>query len=253
MIFCTIPHAVAATYTWTPTAAGTSYNWNAATSNWTTGFPNAAGDIANLNADILGAQTVRLRQDITLGTLNIGDASASGNSSGYTVANSTSPLESFTLFFDNGAAAARINTTGSGTPTNTISTSITLNSDLAVNMGGSDFLTLSGVNTTNNHNITFSGGVGGVNSVTLSGDVTGSGVITNNSNMSVIFTGAKNFTGTLVANKGIGGSNTGSFTLTSGSLTSASEFVINGYLTGNVQNGGSVHAGNGSGQAINPG
>ncbi len=243
----------AATFTWTPTAAGTGYNWNAGASNWTSGFPNAAGDIANLNNDILGVQIARLRQDVTLGILNLGDANAAGNSFGFTVANSSSPLESFALFFDNELYAAQINTTGSGTPTNTISTPLTLNSALAVNIGGSDFLTLSGVITTTNHSISFSGGVSGVNSVILSGDITGSGVITNNGNMSVTFPGAKAFTGTLVANRGVGGSNTGSFTLTTGSLANATEFVINGYLTGNTQNGGSIHAGNGSGQATNPG
>ncbi|MEY4484519.1 MAG: hypothetical protein RL693_1971 [Verrucomicrobiota bacterium] len=251
--FGVISPAKASTYTWTPTAAGTGYNWNAGASNWTSGFPNAAGDLVNLNNDILGAQTVRLRQNITLGALNIGDASAAGNSFGFTVANATSPLEAFSLIFDNGPAAAQINTTGSGTPTNTISTPITLNSDLSVNIGGSDFLTLSGAIATNNHPISFSGGVSGVNSVSLSGDITGNGVITNNSNMAVSFSGAKSFTGTLVANKGMGGSNTGTFTLITGSLGNATEFVINGYLTGNVQNGGSIHLGNGSGQATNPG
>ncbi|CAN5781040.1 hypothetical protein BH11VER1_BH11VER1_22690 [soil metagenome] len=237
---------MAFTYTWSPVVAGTGYNWNAAPSNWGGAFPNAAGDVANLNNDILGAQTVRLRQDITLGVLNLGDASAPGSSYGFTVANSTSPLESFSLIFDNGVAASQINTTGSGTPTNTISAPITLHSDLSVNMGGSDFLTLSGAIATNNHFISFSGGVSGVNSVTLSGDITGNGVISNNGNMSVIFSGAKTFTGTLVAN-------TGSFTLTTGSLANATEFVINGYLTGNFQNGGIIHVGNGIGQATNPG
>lgn len=253
IIACTATPGVAATYTWTPAAAGTGYNWNAGASNWTSGFPNAAGDIANLNNDILGVQLVRLRQNITLGTLNMGDAIAAGNNFGFTVANSTTPLESFSLILDNGVAAAQINTTGSGTPTNTISAPITLNSDLLVNIGGSDFLTLSGAVTTNNHPISFSGGVSGVNSVILSGDITGNGIITNNSNMAVSFSGAKAFTGTLVANKGMGGSNTGSFTLITGSLVNATEFVINGYLTGNVQNGGSIHLGNGSGQANNPG
>lgn len=243
----------AATYTWMPVAAGTGYNWNAVLSNWSGLFPNAAGDVANLNNDISGSQTVRLRQDITLGALNIGDAGATGNSYGFTLANSTSPLESFALVFDNGSSAARINTTGSGTPTNTISVPVTLHADLAVAVGGSDFLTLSGPVNMNSHNLRFGGGVGGINAVTLSGDITGGGIITNDGNMAVSFTGAKTFTGTLVANKGVGGSNTGSFTLTAGSLMNAAGFVINGYLTGNVQNGGSIHVGNGSGQSVNPG
>lgn len=252
-VLCLSSYGMAATYTWTPATGGTNYQWNDATSNWAGGFPNAAGDVANLNNDLLGAQIVRLRQNITVGTLNLGDASAAGNNFGFTVANSVTPLESYALCFDNGSSAAQINTTGSGTPTNTISAPVTLQSGLSVDIGGADFLTLSGAIATNNHPISFHGGVGGVNSVIWSGDITGSGIITNNSNMAVSFSGAKTFAGSLVANQGVGGSNSGSFTLIAGSLANAAEFVINGYLTGSVQHGGSVHVGNGSGQATNPG
>lgn len=63
----------AATYTWTPTAGGT-YSW--IDSNWgTTEYPNAVGDIANLSIDIAGDQIVQLNRGITIGALNIGDAS----------------------------------------------------------------------------------------------------------------------------------------------------------------------------------
>lgn len=239
-------------FTWNQTAGSSTYNWNV-NGNWTgavTGFPNAEGDVANVNIDITGNQTIRLRQDITVGVLNLGDANATAPSN---ISISNASGETFRLVFDNGALPAQINTTGAGTPTNTISALMTLETDLQVRLGGADILTLSGAITTNDHDITFSGGASGVNGVTLSGDVTGSGVITNNGAMAVNISGAKSFTGTLVANRGVGGSNTGSFTLTNGSMANAAEIILNGSLSGNAQSGGSVHVGSGSAFSTNPG
>ncbi|QIF00372.1 autotransporter-associated beta strand repeat-containing protein [Roseimicrobium sp. ORNL1] len=247
-----VPPLCAETFTWNQTAAGTTYNWNV-NGNWTgavAGFPNVAGDVANVNNDIAGAQTIRLRQDITVGVLNIGDANAT-TPSNITISNNGA--ETFRLIFNNGAQPAQLNTTGAGAPTNTVSALMALNSDLLVRLGGADFLTLSGAITTNDNDITFSGGASGVNGVTLSGNITGSGVITNNGLMAVNITGTKTFTGTLVANRGIGASNTGSFTLTSGTMQDAAEIIINGSLSSANQSGGSVHVGNGSGVAANPG
>ncbi|HYF34688.1 MAG TPA: hypothetical protein VD994_05305, partial [Prosthecobacter sp.] len=238
--------------TWTQTATNT-YNWNTL-ANWTNGFPKDAGDVANLNIDLAGNQTLRLQQDIALGVLNLGDAS--GNST-LSIQNPTGGTSKLT--FDNGAAAAQINTSGSSNPSNSITVPITLNSDLAVRLGGADSLTFgSGATpaaiTTNNHDITFSGGIASATGIFLNGDITGNGVITNSGNMAVSISGTKSFTGTLMANKGIGGSNTGSFTLTNGSLANAAEFIINGYLTNGItQNGGSIHAGSGTAFSDNPG
>jgi autotransporter-associated beta strand protein len=249
-----LPVLHAETFTWNQTATSSTYNWNTS-ANWTgavTGFPNAAGDVANLNIDIAGNQTIRLRQNITLGELNLGDSNATTPSN---ISISNASGETFRLIFENVDQPARLNTTGAGSPGNTISALVELNSDLQVRLGGSDTLTISGAITTNDHDITFSGGANFVTGVTVNGNITGSGVLTNSGAMAVSFGGTtpKSFTGTLVANRGIGGSNTGSFTLTNASMANAAEFVINGWLTGLTQNGGSIHAGSGSAFAENPG
>src|SRR5687767_2479690 len=59
------PLTYAEVYTWIPTAGGTTYNWNTP-SNWTpsTLYPDAPGDVANVNIDILGNQTIRVREEV---------------------------------------------------------------------------------------------------------------------------------------------------------------------------------------------
>lgn len=68
--------AAADTFTWQPTASGT-YEW-AASANWnpSTGFPNAVGDIANMNVNLAGTQTVEIGLPVTLGKLTLGDSSS---------------------------------------------------------------------------------------------------------------------------------------------------------------------------------
>ncbi|MBM3869087.1 MAG: hypothetical protein FJ384_09195, partial [Verrucomicrobia bacterium] len=66
--------AKAANLTWSQANTNT-YSWiNAA--NWSggTGYPDDLGDVANLNVNILGANTITLDTNVTLGALNIGDA-----------------------------------------------------------------------------------------------------------------------------------------------------------------------------------
>lgn len=99
-----------ATYSWTPTAVGTN-NWDDSGSqnNWSSGFPNAIGDVANLTNDITGAQTINLNQAITVGKINIGDSTASFNA--FTVQNGAGG----SLTFNNGGSGAQINKTGAST------------------------------------------------------------------------------------------------------------------------------------------
>jgi hypothetical protein len=135
------PSADAATYTWTPTAVGT-FNWNNASSqnNWTSGFPNALADVANMNINITGNQTVNLNQAITVGSLTIGD-----NNGTQTV---TLAPNGGSLAFDVSSGSANLIRSAVGTGATTISAPITLNDNLTVSLASgtaSSTMTLSGV------------------------------------------------------------------------------------------------------------
>ncbi|MBU6326397.1 MAG: autotransporter-associated beta strand repeat-containing protein, partial [Verrucomicrobia bacterium] len=125
--------ARAASYSWTPTAAGAAYEWNTTTQdNWGTGvagsFPNAVDDTANLNINLAGAQTVSLNQAVTLGALNLGDATTSFFAT--TLQNGTGG----SLTFDVSSGNAAINkVTAANTAADIISATITLNDNLVVN------------------------------------------------------------------------------------------------------------------------
>jgi autotransporter-associated beta strand protein len=252
--------ALADDATWNKTAGG-NYDWTNVV-NWlpATTFPNGAGQIAGITNDIDGAQIIWLRKDITLGTLYIGDGVAS-NICNTTVANNTT--ETYTLTFDSGnaAVAAAVSGMATGIPTVTISAPVSLNSDLLVSVGGfnsanSPRIAFSGPLAMNGRTITFTNGVAGQNqfSFEAGANLTGTGTLVNNAQTVVTVTGSKAFAGRLVANRGVGGSSTGSFTLTNGGFTNAEEFVINGYLTnGNMQAGASIHSGNNSYFFNNPG
>ena len=116
-------------------SAGGNFDWNVA-ANWLpdTTFPNGAGQVAAITNDIVGAQFIRLRQDITVGTLHIGDGVAS-NLYGTTVLNNGG--EAYALTFDSGSegASAAVYGGATGTPTVTFSAPVSLNSDLLVSVG----------------------------------------------------------------------------------------------------------------------
>lgn len=252
----------AQTYTWTPTAFGTNYNWNNASSqnNWGTGaggpFPNAAGDIANVNNNIAGGQTINLQQGITVGQLNLGD---SDGSHPFTIASGTG-TQTLTFQGATAGAATTLNLSSVGTQGNTISSNVALggSSPLTINaLGGQKLTTSAGSSfATNGNNITLTGGVAQTALWSMQGDLIGNGTVTVNSSGGISVQGAKSFTGTFILNRGVSGTlpNAGSLSVTSGSIANAAEVVINGYLTNNnTQQGGSLHAGNGAGAANNPG
>jgi autotransporter-associated beta strand protein len=245
---------------WNKTAGG-NYDWSVS-ANWlpASTFPNGAGQVAAITNDIVGAQTIRLRQNITVGALYIGDGIAS-NLYNTTIANNGS--ETYALTFDSGAAgvAAAVYATATGTPTITFSAPVALNSDLLAGAGGFNStnaprLAFSGPLAMNGRTLTFTNGVAGQNQYSFEqgASLTGDGTVVNNAQTVVSVTGSKAFAGRIVANRGTGASNTGSFTLTSGGFTNAAEFVINGYLyNGSIQAGGVIHSGHNSGMPANPG
>lgn len=131
----------ALTYTWVPTTANT-YSWDAGSSNWTSGFPNAADDIANLNINLTGNQIINLNQAITVGTINLGDTTG-GTYNTTTIAAGTSG----SLIMDVASGSALISkATAANNVTDTISAGIQLNDNLIVNNAATGgLLTLSGI------------------------------------------------------------------------------------------------------------
>jgi len=118
--------AEAAAYTWTPTAAGT-YNWDDATSNWGSGFPNAIGDTARANINLAGDQTIDLNGAITIGALNIGDTG------GTYYATSIRSGTAGSLTFDVASGSAVINKgTRCSAAKDIISATITLNDNINI-------------------------------------------------------------------------------------------------------------------------
>lgn len=254
MIAALTMSAFATEHIWTQTAAGTSYVWTNVV-NWlpSTSYPNGAGQTASITNDILGGQTIYLRRNITLGTLNIGDAVASGNNYGIKILNYNL---GDTLIFDSGldGVMARLNTGNSGTPTVTLQAPMALNSDLLVNIGGTNStnrqnLTFNTVTALNGHNLVFTNGVSGQSqlNIALDADFSGSGTLVNNSQISVAVTGGKTFGGSLIANKS-------TFGLTAGGFTNAAQCIINGSVSNTTtQLGGTLDSGNNSAFTNNPG
>ena len=202
--------------TYTFNLGTTPQPWNNAAS-WTnttggTGtFPNAAGDVANLVADITATQQVNLNQNITIGTLNIGDIGASAPNL-FTIATGTGTN---TLTFQGATtgAATAINVTTAGTAgvANTIGTAVVL--------GGTSPLTITanGLQT-----LSFASGSSlnvGANTLTVSTTNTGSGggIALN----TVTGTGAlvKNGVGRAFLN-GAASTFSGAVTINAGALTS---------------------------------
>jgi autotransporter-associated beta strand protein len=188
------PAVHAASYTWTPLTAG-PFNWNNASSqnNWTSGFPNALADVANMSVNLSANQTVNLNQAITLGTLTIGDNNGAQT---FTLA-----PNSGSLIFDVSSGTASLNRSSAGTGATTVSSNITLNDNLIVKLAGgsaSSTMNLSGI-------ISESGGA-----KSLTKD---SGTLT------LALTGANTFSGGVFIKNGTLESRTTTTTLGSGTAT----------------------------------
>jgi len=223
--------APASTYNWLPTSGG-PFNWTDV-ANWDLNpFPNAVGDIADLNANLTANVTVNLNQAITLGTLNIGDTNASNN---YTIAAGTGG----SLIFDNSGSHAQINI-ASGAGADAISAPIVLNSSLDVtNSSTSKTLTISGSMTAGAGDavtITNLGTTGGgffISGAISDGGLGGTVAVVENATNSVMnLGGANNFTGGTTLTAGtlrlsnaaaLGGN--GTFTINGGTLDTAAAAI----------------------------
>ncbi|SDT88493.1 PEP-CTERM protein-sorting domain-containing protein [Verrucomicrobium sp. GAS474] len=152
--------ARAATYTWTPTAAGTAYTWTTA-ANWGgTAYPNAIGDVANLTLNLAGSQTITLDAPITLGSLTFNNTT---NGSNYLFTLAGSATNTLTLQAASGSALLVSNASRTAN-TNVVSAPVVLGSSTTIETDAN--LTLSG-------SITTTGGSGitktGAGTLTLSG------------------------------------------------------------------------------------
>ncbi|HEV7301701.1 MAG TPA: autotransporter-associated beta strand repeat-containing protein [Tepidisphaeraceae bacterium] len=271
-LLMTVP-AMADTYTWTPTSG--DQNWNNNThdalpgndnNNWGTGiggaFPNAAGDVANVNNDITNTVNLSLIVPITIGTLNLGDSAFSPtNTSAFIISGPS-------LTFDTGNVntPAQINVGNVGTATNAISAPISIVQDrLLINLnpsttaGNAQGLNITGNVTTTGKTIVISGGYKGASDTTQmtfnGGDtLIGNGTIINNSDSPMVINGNKtSFTGTIIANgQGAGtDGNTGTLSLNGGTLVNAAEMIVNGAfdLAGNNL-GGRLQIGTNGSQTV---
>lgn len=246
--------------TWEPTASGYSYDWNV-NDNWdaSNGFPRAAGDVARVCNNISGNQTIRLRQDIAVGRLELGDAGAPGY--GFTLANAVG--ETFCLTFDSGATgtSAELAISSGTTAAHALNLPVRLESDLIVDIGGTNptnrqTLAFGGPVDVNGHRLVVINGVLGQAQVSVGeGAFSGAGSLVNNSQSTFSVTGdRKAFPGRLIANGPGIGNNQATFTMTDSGFTNAIEYVINGvYSNSNVRLGGGIHSGSGSAFAANPG
>jgi fibronectin-binding autotransporter adhesin len=135
-------------YTWAQTAAG-SYDWNDP-NNWSpnSGFPSAAGDIANLTSPLAANETVNLNVPITVGTLNLG---ASVGTNTFTLAANGGSL----TLADPSLTATIAKTSGGA---DQIATGLTLTNNLAISNSSATPLAFSGTTASTSKTVTINPG-----------------------------------------------------------------------------------------------
>lgn len=221
LLLATGPGSVrAGSATWNLNA---SSNWNA-NANWlpNTTFPNAIDDVAGITNNPTASRTISLNQDITIGTLNIGDNAATFYA--FIIAMGTGG----TLTFDTSAGDATI-TKQTNTVADTISAPITLNDNLDVNMqASSGGIIISGNIDDNNAGkaITKRGANGVAGVLTLSGYNTFGGGVTLREGTLRVGSSRTLGTGTLTISNGV--LNTSVANLV---LTNSNPVAMNGNFT----------------------
>jgi alpha-galactosidase len=203
---------------WTNTISATAQDWDN-NANWTNTpvFPNSAGELAVIAANISAPQTINLDQLITVGSMQIG---AANGAAGYTLA----------------ANGGSLQMSASGTMTLTqlpssrgdvLATPVSITTNLVIINDSENPLTLAGPLTTSGGAVTLGSGVlqvgdtttngslGSVNvtdsgtlmfnrsdSVTMSGVISGSGTVAQNGTGTLVLSGANTFTGGLTIQNG---------------------------------------------------
>ena len=248
--------AKAANFTWNQANNG-NYSW-IAPSSWTAlaGFPDDLGDVANLNTNILGANTIALDTNVTLSTLNIGDAVGSDQFliQGGVVANpSILPLAGQgtsvgvgSIVMDApGSAGVAINKTGTGT-TDEIAALIYFNDALTIT-AASGKLSLTGALRSGQSDIIFAGA--GTTEIRTSSLITGGNVVKNDAG-TLQFTVANTYGGSTLINAGTLLAGAGNIlpTRTPVVVASGATFDINGagQAFGSLAGAGSVLNSSGS-------
>ncbi|NQX01442.1 autotransporter-associated beta strand repeat-containing protein [bacterium] len=206
----------AATYSWTPLTAG-PFNWDnaSAQNNWTSGFPNAVGDVATMNVNLSANQTVNLNQAITVGSLTFGDSSGAQTA---TLATGTAG----SLTFDATSGNASLIRTATGTGATTISAPITLKDNLAVSLASgtaASTMNLSGI-------ISESGGA--------------KSLIKDSSTLTLALSGANTFSGGVTILSGTVDSKTSTTTLGSGTLVIGGSGGVNPIFQTGINNANAV-------------
>lgn len=197
MFVLAAPKAHATAYTWTQTV-GATYNWDDATSNWTSAFPNAIDDTASISQNFAGAQIINLNQAITVGSLTVQDTDTAGDSA-VTIATGTSG----SLIFQVSSGSATLTSANNGTAanntavTNIISAPVTFTSNTTINPGNA----ASGTNLA----LALSGGFSGAGNITVTGAAAGTALVTVNlSGANTSYTGNWTLSGTTSSNPSAG-------------------------------------------------
>ena len=237
------PTARAANFTWNKANTDT-YSWiNPA--NWTAGagFPDAIGDIANLNNNIAGTNTITLDANITLAGINIGDATGSDQfliQQGIIANPSILPLAGYTsvgagsivldgVGYDPLLASVAINKTGTGVA-DEIAALVYFNDPLTIT-ASSGKITLSGGLRSGQSNIIFAGA--GAIELKTGVLITGGNVIKNDAG-TLTFTSANTYGGATTLNAG---------TLVAGAasvLPARTPLTVGASATFNINNQGQV-------------
>ena len=236
---------------WNQTAASTTYDWTNS-ANWlpATGFPNGAGEVASLTNDIVGNQTIRLGQNIQIGSLYIGDSALTTTNTFTIGANGSSNRLQMRAATNNGTAYITV-MDFPGTAGHAFNAVVDMqpSASLSIWAGNSQTLGFSSGIATNNGLITVSGGPA---TITINGDLVGSGQVVKTSQGNLSLSNAKSYTGSFTINRG---------TLelgSSGAIRTANTVTVNGYYiyTGGstvAQTGGVFNAGNNASSPSNPG